>query len=472
MFAKNPINKTTLAHKSSTGKSYHSTLNSISDPVPWSTKVYKIDQLCYDSVFKNPIDSATKHQDSKSSSLSKKNSDKNKRYKSSSLSKRTVKKVDNSDSSDINKGNDTTSCELLTDSPVCNTRESGSLEDILVPDSLLSREILQKPLDLPGLDGFDHEESHKDFSPTNLVFSKISRSPLKIPPQRKDLNTKPTNPAFKRTPRLNIKLRKPVKGQNQPFSVDFSPAQNLNERKDPLPTLGDLDPDSCKQEYFNQLERENSKLVHLFEDPGLQRNKPSRKRELVRRSTIANCKNTLPSNLKTTTSVEPKHSLKPTISFNKHNITQQSFLLNTPLAEYKLIKSIGKGSYGRVDLMRNIISGKLYAVKTIKRYAPHTRLKSHPEYKKSVTLDTRVIREANLGLILGQIHPHITCLYDLRMTDTHFYMFYEYVKGPTLAERVGEDGIDEDQARNLFKPIVQTISKFLLSTKLPLFILL
>ncbi|KAJ2610227.1 Serine/threonine-protein kinase [Coemansia sp. RSA 1365] len=90
----------------------------------------------------------------------------------------------------------------------------------------------------------------------------------------------------------------------------------------------------------------------------------------------------------------------------------RQFLLNTPLGEFQVEKTIGQGSY---------------------------------------------VREANLALILGQIHPHIVELHDFRVTDTHFYLFYAYVCGTTLAERVGHGGLEENDARSVFKAVAETI---------------
>ncbi|PVZ98191.1 hypothetical protein BB558_005820 [Smittium angustum] len=148
----------------------------------------------------------------------------------------------------------------------------------------------------------------------------------------------------------------------------------------------------------------------------------------------------------------------PTFTFNKKNCGHTNFCFKTPLGEYKLLKTLGKGSYGKVKLAVNLLNQQKVAVKIIKRNIVDKNDKESPEYKKAQVLDKRVIREANLSMILGQLHPHITKLYDFRMTKTHFYMFYEFVNGPTLAERIGEFGVCEDEARELFRSIAKTIA--------------
>ncbi|KAJ2713378.1 Serine/threonine-protein kinase [Coemansia spiralis] len=136
----------------------------------------------------------------------------------------------------------------------------------------------------------------------------------------------------------------------------------------------------------------------------------------------------------------------------------RQFLLHTPLGEFAVERTLGQGSYGKVKLMRSTLTNEQFAVKTIKRYPPHKHRRAHPEYRKAKTLDRRVVREANLAAILGQLHPHIVPLHDFRVTDTHFYLFYAFVDGVTLAERVGGGGLAEDEARAVFKPVAETIN--------------
>ncbi|KAJ1732605.1 Serine/threonine-protein kinase, partial [Coemansia biformis] len=136
----------------------------------------------------------------------------------------------------------------------------------------------------------------------------------------------------------------------------------------------------------------------------------------------------------------------------------RQFLLNTPLGEFSVERTLGQGSYGKVKLMRSALTHEQFAVKIIKRFPPHKHRRSHHEYRKAKTLDRRVVREANLAAILGQLHPHIVPLHDFRVTDTHFYLFYAFVNGVTLAERVGGGGLSENEARAVFKPVAETIN--------------
>ncbi|OLY79953.1 Serine/threonine protein kinase KIN1 [Smittium mucronatum] len=146
------------------------------------------------------------------------------------------------------------------------------------------------------------------------------------------------------------------------------------------------------------------------------------------------------------------------IAVSANNKKPKTFLFNTPLGEYETIKNLGQGSYGKVKLMRNTLTNVEYAVKIIKRYSASKHKQGHPSYNKAKTLDRRILREVNLSKILGEMHPHIISLYDFRMTDRNFYLFYEYINGPTLSERIGSNGVSEEEAKLLFKPIADAIS--------------
>ncbi|KAJ1909295.1 Serine/threonine-protein kinase [Tieghemiomyces parasiticus] len=132
-------------------------------------------------------------------------------------------------------------------------------------------------------------------------------------------------------------------------------------------------------------------------------------------------------------------------------------LLRTPLGEYEILRSLGQGSYGKVKLVRNALTQEHMAVKIIKRYPKHKHRKDHPEAKRARTLDQRVLREANLSRFLGEQHPGIIQLRDFRATDTHFYLFYEFIDGITLSERIGRSGLSEGKARQYFKQVVQSV---------------
>ncbi|KAJ2522492.1 Serine/threonine-protein kinase [Coemansia sp. RSA 2049] len=148
----------------------------------------------------------------------------------------------------------------------------------------------------------------------------------------------------------------------------------------------------------------------------------------------------------------------PGIALSLKSSRSRRFLLHTPLGEYEVERTLGQGSYGKVKLMRSALTGERVAVKIIRRFAPHKRRRGHAEYRKARTLDRRVVREANLASILGGRHPGIVPLTDFRVTDTHFYLFYAFVEGETLAERIGSSGLSETEARGIFRGVAEAIA--------------
>ncbi|OMH80000.1 Carbon catabolite-derepressing protein kinase [Zancudomyces culisetae] len=152
-----------------------------------------------------------------------------------------------------------------------------------------------------------------------------------------------------------------------------------------------------------------------------------------------------------------KGDIETSIAVSLRRCQSKRFLFTTPLGEYKVIKNLGSGSYGKVKLMQNTLTGDEFAVKIIRRIPPNKYHREHKEHKRAKVLDRRVLREANLSAVLGELNPHIVGIRDFRMTDAHFYLFYDYINGPTLAERIGSKGICEQEAREIFKPIVETI---------------
>ncbi|KAJ1918999.1 Serine/threonine-protein kinase [Mycoemilia scoparia] len=149
---------------------------------------------------------------------------------------------------------------------------------------------------------------------------------------------------------------------------------------------------------------------------------------------------------------------QPPITVSLKSRDSRRFLLHTPLGEFQIVRTLGQGSYGKVRLMQSALTQYQYAVKIIRRYPPHKHHKSHPEHRKAKTLDRRVAREANLAAILGQLHPNIVPLHDFRVTDTHLYLFYEFVDGMTLAEKIGTTGLLESAAKPIFYSLTDTIA--------------
>ncbi|KAJ9050829.1 Serine/threonine-protein kinase [Entomophthora muscae] len=162
----------------------------------------------------------------------------------------------------------------------------------------------------------------------------------------------------------------------------------------------------------------------------------------------------------------------------------------TPLGEFRIVKTIGHGSYGRVKLVVNSITDEKFAVKIIRRNPIRENLgqptakpskqvsrkasripmskrttSNYPEKeegriqaqnKRAETLKVRILREANLCKLLR--HANIVALHDFRVSMTHYYLFFDHVDGCQLADRIGPKGCSEHQATIYFAQIVNAIA--------------
>ena len=89
--------------------------------------------------------------------------------------------------------------------------------------------------------------------------------------------------------------------------------------------------------------------------------------------------------------------------------------------EYKLIKNIGKGSFGEVYLTKKGNSPKLYATKII----PYSNLKTE-ESKKYLKNEIKIMQQLD--------HPNIIKLYDVKDINEHKYLVMDYINGGSLSE--------------------------------------
>ena len=89
--------------------------------------------------------------------------------------------------------------------------------------------------------------------------------------------------------------------------------------------------------------------------------------------------------------------------------------------EYKLIKSIGKGSFGEVFLTKKANSHKLYATKII----PISNFQNK-ELNKYLLNEINIMSQLN--------HPNIIKLYDIREKNDNKLLVMDYINGGSLAD--------------------------------------
>ena len=115
--------------------------------------------------------------------------------------------------------------------------------------------------------------------------------------------------------------------------------------------------------------------------------------------------------------------------------------------DYRLEKTIGKGSYGKVKLATQLSTNEKVALKFISRASI-----------KKPTHWTRIRREINL--LRAMHHPHIVKLYDYKDNGSDILLMMEYISGGDLFDRIvhhRDQRFSEKEARPLFRQIVSAV---------------
>ncbi|GFY82963.1 SNF1 kinase homolog 10 [Actinidia rufa] len=108
------------------------------------------------------------------------------------------------------------------------------------------------------------------------------------------------------------------------------------------------------------------------------------------------------------------------------------------LRNYKLGKTLGIGSFGKVKIAEHTLTGHKVAIKILNR-----------RKIKNMDMEEKVRREIKILRLF--MHPHIIRLYEVIETPTDIYVVMEYVKSGELFDYIVEKGrLQEDEARNFF----------------------
>lgn len=133
------------------------------------------------------------------------------------------------------------------------------------------------------------------------------------------------------------------------------------------------------------------------------------------------------------------------------------------IGPWKLGRTLGRGSTGRVRLAKNINSGKLAAVKIV----PKSNFKKleNPKYKRnsvdsSGSVKDRLPYGIEREIIIMKLisHPNIMGLYDVWENKNDLYLILEYIEGGELFDYLIKKGkLQEFEAINYFKQIINGI---------------
>ena len=116
---------------------------------------------------------------------------------------------------------------------------------------------------------------------------------------------------------------------------------------------------------------------------------------------------------------------------------------------WKLGKTLGKGSSGRVRLAKNMETGKLSAIKIV----PKKFVKSN----QAKQLPYGIEREIIIMKLIS--HPNVMGLYEVWENKSELYLVLEYVEGGELFDYLVSKGkLPESEAVHYFKQIVQGVA--------------
>mmetsp|Transcript_6744 Transcript_6744/g.18099 ORF Transcript_6744/g.18099 Transcript_6744/m.18099 type:complete len:464 (+) Transcript_6744:258-1649(+) len=112
---------------------------------------------------------------------------------------------------------------------------------------------------------------------------------------------------------------------------------------------------------------------------------------------------------------------------------------------YRLGKTLGVGSFGKVKLAEHEYTGKKVAVKILNR-----------QKIKMLDMEEKVRREIRILKLF--LHPHIIGLYEVIDTPSDVFVVTEYSSGGELFDYIVDRGrLTEDEARKFFQQIVSGV---------------
>ncbi|CAI9109755.1 OLC1v1009636C1 [Oldenlandia corymbosa var. corymbosa] len=118
---------------------------------------------------------------------------------------------------------------------------------------------------------------------------------------------------------------------------------------------------------------------------------------------------------------------------------------DSSLRNYKLGKTLGIGSFGKVKVAEHVLTGHKVAIKILNR-----------RKIKNMEMEEKVRREIKILRLF--MHPHIIRLYEVIETPTDIYVVMEYVKSGELFDYIVEKGrLQEDEARSFFQQIISGV---------------
>ncbi|KAI5477985.1 serine/threonine-protein kinase HSL1,negative regulator of Swe1 kinase [Pseudohyphozyma bogoriensis] len=122
------------------------------------------------------------------------------------------------------------------------------------------------------------------------------------------------------------------------------------------------------------------------------------------------------------------------------------------VGQWKIGKTIGKGSSGRVKLAKHSVTKELAAVKIVPRPRPNRSHSTEKAEKANLTLEREIV-------IMKLIeHPNVLRLMDVWETESELFLIMEYVPGGELFDYLVSKGkLHADEALHYFQQIISGV---------------
>ncbi|KAI8066148.1 kinase-like domain-containing protein [Thamnidium elegans] len=140
--------------------------------------------------------------------------------------------------------------------------------------------------------------------------------------------------------------------------------------------------------------------------------------------------------------LQSKNDILPFCS-NKESCDIPAMKPRKRVGKYILLKTLGRGSMGKVKLAINIETNKEVAVKIVSRTV-NSKAKNTTEISREI----RTIRESSMMTLLD--HPFIASVQEMVLMDDYYYLFMEYVDGGQLLDYVISHGRLKEKHARLF----------------------
>ncbi|KAM4832685.1 sperm motility kinase 2B-like [Urocitellus parryii] len=108
--------------------------------------------------------------------------------------------------------------------------------------------------------------------------------------------------------------------------------------------------------------------------------------------------------------------------------------------QYEVLRDIGFGAFGKIKLARHCLTGSEVIIKVLRKKGQNLLVLSEPEIMRSLE------------------HPNVIQLLQVAETDRNIYMVMEHTGGGRLLDHVSQGGMQEEEARRIFRQVVSAVS--------------